>query len=559
LSPEADHEYKNKKSQPERAMTKERLYLYDTTLRDGQQTQGVQFSTAEKQQIAQSLDALGVDYIEGGWPGANPTDSAFFEARPDTKATFTAFGMTKRSGMSAENDDVLAAVLNARTPAVCLVGKSHDFHVETALGISLAENTENVAKSMAHIKAQGREPLFDAEHFFDGFKANPAYAVETAKAAYEAGARWVVLCDTNGGALPGEVKAAVEAVIAAGVPGDHIGIHTHNDTEHAVANSLAAVDAGARQVQGTLNGLGERCGNANLTTLIPMLLLKEPYASRFETGVTPEALKELTRTSQKLDDILNRGPTKQAAFVGASAFAHKAGLHASAILKDPSTYEHVDPEAVGNQRVIPMSNQAGQSNLRRRLSDMGLTVEKGNPALARILERIKAKEAQGYSFDTAQASFELLAREELGLLPKFFEVKRYRVTVERRKNKYNDMVSLSEAVVVVKFGGEKRLSVSESMDESGSDRGPVNALAKALAKDLGPYQHIIDDMRLVDFKVRITQGGTEAVTRVIIDSVDSQGRRWSTVGVSANIVDASFEALLEATIWKLVRDEAVPV
>jgi len=540
-------------------MTKERLYLYDTTLRDGQQTQGVQFSTAEKQQIAQSLDALGVDYIEGGWPGANPTDSAFFEARPDTKATFTAFGMTKRSGMSAENDDVLAAVLNARTPAVCLVGKSHDFHVETALGISLAENTENVAKSMAHIKAQGREPLFDAEHFFDGFKANPAYAVETAKAAYEAGARWVVLCDTNGGALPGEVKAAVEAVIAAGVPGDHIGIHTHNDTEHAVANSLAAVDAGARQVQGTLNGLGERCGNANLTTLIPMLLLKEPYASRFETGVTPEALKELTRTSQKLDDILNRGPTKQAAFVGASAFAHKAGLHASAILKDPSTYEHVDPEAVGNQRVIPMSNQAGQSNLRRRLSDMGLTVEKGNPALARILERIKAKEAQGYSFDTAQASFELLAREELGLLPKFFEVKRYRVTVERRKNKYNDMVSLSEAVVVVKFGGEKRLSVSESMDESGSDRGPVNALAKALAKDLGPYQHIIDDMRLVDFKVRITQGGTEAVTRVIIDSVDSQGRRWSTVGVSANIVDASFEALLEATIWKLVRDEAVPV
>ncbi|UZD92298.1 citramalate synthase [Cognatishimia activa] len=540
-------------------MTKEKLYLYDTTLRDGQQTQGVQFSTTEKQQIAQALDTLGVDYIEGGWPGANPTDSEFFENRPDTKATFTAFGMTKRAGMSAENDDVLSAVLNAGTPAVCLVGKSHDFHVETALGITLAENTENISKSIAHIKAQGREALFDAEHFFDGYKANPSYAVEAAKAAYDAGARWVVLCDTNGGALPGEVHEAVAALIEAGVPGDHVGIHTHNDTEHAVANSLAAVDAGARHIQGTLNGLGERCGNANLTTLIPMLLLKEPYASQFDTGVTTEALTDLTKISRMLDDILNRVPTKQAAFVGASAFAHKAGLHASAILKDPSTYEHVDPSTVGNARVIPMSNQAGQSNLRRRLSEAGIEVEKGNPALARILEKIKEKEALGYSFDTAQASFELLARRELGLLPEFFEVKRYRVTVERRKNKRNEMVSLSEAVVVVKAGGEKFLSVSESMDETGSDRGPVNALAKALAKDLGPYQDVIDDMRLVDFKVRITQGGTEAVTRVIIDSVDGQGRQWSTVGVSANIVDASFEALVDATVWKLVRDGAQPI
>jgi len=505
------------------------------------------------------LDGLGIDYIEGGWPGANPTDSEFFETRPDTKATFTAFGMTKRAGMSAENDDVLSAVLNAGTPAVCLVGKSHDFHVETALGITLAENTDNIAKSISHIKTQGREALFDAEHFFDGFKSNPAYAIEAAKAAYDAGARWVVLCDTNGGALPGEVSEAVKAVIAAGVPGDHVGIHTHNDTEHAVANSLAAVDAGARHIQGTLSGLGERCGNANLTTLIPMLLLKEPYVNQFDIGVSRDALTSLTRISRMLDDILNRIPMKQAAFVGASAFAHKAGLHASAILKDPSTYEHVDPATVGNQRVIPMSNQAGQSNLRRRLSEAGIKVEKGNPALARILEKIKEKEALGYSFDTAQASFELLARRELGLLPEFFEVKRYRVTVERRKNKRNQMVSLSEAVVVVKAGDEKFLSVSESMDETGSDRGPVNALAKALAKDLGPYQDVTDDMRLVDFKVRITQGGTEAVTRVIIDSVDGLGQRWSTVGVSANIVDASFEALVDATIWKLVRDGAQPM
>ncbi|WP_170333117.1 citramalate synthase [Ruegeria arenilitoris] len=535
-------------------MTKERLYLYDTTLRDGQQTQGVQFSTVEKVQITQALDELGVDYIEGGWPGANPTDSAFFDAAPKTSATLTAFGMTKRSGRSADNDDVLAAVMNAGTQAVCLVGKSHDYHVTQALGITLEENTENVRASVAHIVAQGREALFDAEHFFDGYKDNPAYATEVCQAALEAGARWVVLCDTNGGALPAEVGKIVSELIAAGLPGDRLGIHTHNDTENAVACSLAAVDAGARQIQGTLNGLGERCGNANLTALIPTLLLKEPYASQFDIGVSREALVGLTRTSRMLDDILNRVPSKQSAYVGASAFAHKAGLHASAILKDPTTYEHVDPATVGNSRIIPMSNQAGQSNLRRRLSEAGLTVEAGDPALGRILERIKQREAEGYSYDTAQASFELLARDELGQLPQFFEVKRYKVTVERRKNKYNKMVSLSEAVVVVKVDGEKKLSVSESLDDSGGDRGPVNALSKALAKDLGQYSPILDDMHLVDFKVRITQGGTEAVTRVIIDSEDGQGRRWSTVGVSANIVDASFEALLEAIQWKLVRD-----
>jgi len=535
-------------------VSKERLYIYDTTLRDGQQTQGVQFSTDEKQTLARALDDLGIDYIEGGWPGANPTDSAFFEARPDTNAQFTAFGMTKRAGRSAENDDVLAAVLNAGTTAVCLVGKTHDFHVTTALGITLDENMETISASIAHCVSQGREALFDAEHFFDGYKANPNYAITCLKAAMDAGARWIVLCDTNGGALPSEVKSIVTDVIAAGIPGDCLGIHTHNDTENAVANSLAAVEAGARQIQGTLNGLGERCGNANLTSLIPTLLLKEPYASQFDVGVSKDALKTLTRTSRLLDDILNRVPSRQAPYVGSAAFAHKAGLHASAILKDPSTYEHIDPSDVGNTRIIPMSNQAGQSNLIKRLRDAGISVEKGDPALGRILDVIKSREAEGYSYDTAQASFEILARRELGQMPDFFEVKRYRVTVERRKNKYNKMVSLSEAVVVVKVGDEKRLSVSESMDETGSDRGPVNALAKALAKDLGQYQDMIADMRLVDFKVRITQGGTEAVTRVVIDSEDAQGRRWATVGVSPNIVDASFEALIEAMQWKILHD-----
>ena len=537
-------------------MTRDRLYLYDTTLRDGQQTQGVQFSTQDKLRIAAMLDDLGVDYIEGGWPGANPTDSAFFEAVPETRATMAAFGMTKRAGRSAANDDVLAGVMNAGTAAVCLVGKTHDFHVTEALGISLEENLENIRASIAHLVAAGREALFDAEHFFDGYKANPDYALAAIHAAHAAGARWIVLCDTNGGTLPDEIGQITRAVIASGVAGDRVGIHTHNDTETAVAGSLAAIDAGARHIQGTLNGLGERCGNANLTTLIATLLLKDPYCGQYEIGVSEAGLKNLTRASRLLDEILNRVPQRQAPYVGSSAFAHKAGLHASAILKNPATYEHIQPESVGNARVIPMSNQAGQSNLRRRLSEAGIMVDDGDPALGQILEEIKAREAAGYSYDTAQASFELLARRALGQMPRFFEVKRYRVTVERRKNKYDKMVSLSEAVVVVKIGDQKMLSVSESMDETGSDRGPVNALSKALAKDLGPYQSYIDTIRLVDFKVRITQGGTEAVTRVIIDSEDDTGRRWSTVGVSANIVDASFEALLDAVHWKLIQDGA---
>lgn len=538
---------------------KERLYLFDTTLRDGQQTQGVQFSTLEKLQIAAALDGLGVDYIEGGWPGANPTDSEFFAAVPQGRATMTAFGMTKRVGRSAQNDDVLAAVLDAGTPAVCLVGKCHDFHVTTALGVSLEENLAAIAASFAHVVGQGREALFDAEHFFDGYRTNPGYALACLQAAYQAGARWIVLCDTNGGTLPSEVGRVVSEVIASGIAGSRLGIHCHDDTGNAVANSLAAVEAGARQVQGTLNGLGERCGNANLVTLIPTLMLKQPFASQLQIGVSEAGLAGLLRLSRSLDDILNRVPLRSAPYVGASAFAHKAGLHASAIMKDPSTYEHIAPERVGNERIIPMSNQAGQSNLRARLAAAGIAVEAKDPRMGRILEVIKEREDQGYAYDGAQASFELLARRELGLMPDFFEVKRYRVTVERRKNKYDRMVSLSEAVVVVKVGEKKMLSVSESMDESGTDRGPVNALAKALAKDLGPYQGVIDDLHLVDFKVRITQGGTEAVTRVIIDSEDSSGRGWSTVGVSANIVDASFEALLDAINWKLIRDVGQPL
>ena len=536
-----------------RPLQKERLYIYDTTLRDGQQTQGVHFSADEKIEIAELLSALGVDYIEGGWPGANPTDTSFFESYR-ANANLVAFGMTKRSGKSAANDDVLASVLNAGTKKICLVGKTHDFHVQKALGVSLSENLQAIKQSISHVVSMGREAIFDAEHFFDGMISNPDYTLEAILSAFNAGARWIVLCDTNGGTLPKEVETAVSKAIKAGIPGAHLGIHTHNDTDNAVANTLIAVDAGVRQIQGTLNGLGERCGNANLTSIIPTLALKSHYSHKYEMGISKSALKDLTRLSRRLDDILNQVPMRQAAYVGASAFAHKSGLHASAILKDPSTYEHVDPKLIGNERIIPMSNQAGASNLKKRLGDAGIGHEFTDDELVKILRIVKEKESEGYSYDTAQASFELLARRIIGQLPEFFDIKRYKVTVERRKNKYNKMISLSEAVVVVKVDGQKKLSVSESLDELGSDRGPVNALAKALAKDLGQYQHFIDDMRLVDFKVRITQGGTEAVTRVVIDSEDSAGRRWATVGVSANIVDASFDALIDAMNWKILQD-----
>jgi 2-isopropylmalate synthase len=536
----------------------ERLYLFDTTLRDGQQTQGVQFASDEKVAIAHALDDLGIDYIEGGWPGANPTDSEFFDTRPDTRATFTAFGMTKRAGRSADNDEVLAQVMRANTPAVCLVGKTHDFHVTTALGITLEENVENISASIAHIVASGKEALFDAEHFFDGYKANPDYALMCLRAAYDAGARWVVLCDTNGGTLPREVDTLTRAVIKAGIEGARLGIHTHDDTGNAIANSLAAVDAGARQIQGTLNGLGERCGNANLISIIPTLLTKEPYKTAFDIGVTQAGMASLTRVSRQLDDILNRVPSKSAPYVGGSAFVHKAGLHASAILKDPTTYEHIDPATVGNERVVPMSNQAGQSNLRARLESLGIALEKGDTRLSEILDEVKAREDLGYAYDSAQASFELVARSILGSRKDFFDVDRYRVITERRRNAKGRIVVESEAVVTLRFpdGAETTSFFQNAHAAEMQDDGPVNALWQALQMDLGPYQSALGDVNLTDFKVRITQGGTEAVTRVIIDFSDGKDLHWSTVGVSANIVDASFAALVDAIEWKLLRSGA---
>src|SRR5688572_23823123 len=358
-------------------MPKQRLYLFDTTLRDGAQTNGVDFTLADKMAIAAMLDDLGIDYIEGGYPGANPTDTEFFSERRSLQSTFTAFGMARRPGRSTSNDPGLAALLAAKADAICFVAKSWDYHVRVALQTTEDENLASIRDSVKAANAKGREVLLDCEHFFDGYKANPKYALACAKAAYEQGARWVVLCDTNGGTLPHEVETIVGEVCKA-IPGDHVGIHAHNDTEQAVANSLAAVRAGARQIQGTLNGLGERCGNANLCSLIPTLRLKNEFSDAFEIGVTDERMTTLMKVSRTLDDMLNRAPNRYAPYVGESAFATKAGIHASAIMKDPQTYEHVLPESVGNHRKVLVSDQAGRSNVMAELDRAGIPYDKSD-------------------------------------------------------------------------------------------------------------------------------------------------------------------------------------
>ncbi|MEM6382528.1 MAG: citramalate synthase [Pseudomonadota bacterium] len=529
---------------------KERLYLFDTTLRDGQQTTGIDFSLDDKITIARMLDELGVDYVEGGYPGANPTDTAFFEASRTTQAIFTAFGMTRRAGVSSSNDPGLRALIDAAGDAVCFVAKSWDYHVRVALKTTPEENLACIADSVKATTAAGKEALIDCEHFFDGYKANPDHALDCARTAYQAGARWVVLCDTNGGTLPAEVEAIVNEV-AKTVPGTHLGIHPHNDTEQAVANALAAVRAGARQIQGTLNGIGERCGNANLTSLIPTLLLKQPYASQFEIGVGPEQLAKLTVTSRAFDEILNRAPNRHAPYVGAAAFATKAGIHASALLKDPETYEHVSPGTVGNSRRVLVSDQAGKSNLIAELTRLGLSIDPKDRRLDDLLAELKEREAAGYSYEGADASLALLAMARLGTIPRYFKVESYKVGVERRFNAVGKQISVSEAVVKLNVNGEQRMSVAEG-------NGPVNALDKALRKDLGRYQAAIADLELVDYKVRILNAGTAAITRVLIESENtSTGERWYTVGVSENIVDASFQALEDSILTKLMRAEGL--
>jgi 2-isopropylmalate synthase len=540
----------------------ERVYLYDTTLRDGAQTQGVDFSAADKARIARELDRIGIDYIEGGWPGANPTDDAFFAAPPEfRRSRLTAFGMTRRAGRSADNDPGLNALLVTPARVATMVGKSWDFQVTVALGIELDENLRMISDSVKHALTRVDEVMFDSEHFFDGYKANPAYALSAVRAAYEAGARWMVLCDTNGGTLPHEMRRIVGEVIAAGIPGSHLGVHCHNDSDTAVANSLAAVEAGVRQIQGTLNGLGERCGNANLISIIPALMLK----MGFETGIAPEDLKNLVAVSRALDEVLDRTPAKGAPYVGASAFAHKGGLHVSAVAKDPKCYEHIDPAAVGNQRHIVMSDQAGRSNLVARMAEIGVDLDQvKKEGLIRVVEQmqvgfdareatdlvdlVKRLEHEGYAYDQTAASFELLVRRALGEVPEYFQLERYRVIDERRRNAVGEWITLSEATVKVVVGGKEYMEVGEGT-------GPVHAFDVALRKVLTTVYPELVALELKDYRVRITEStvGTAAKTRVTIESEDDKGHRWTTVGVHTNVLEASLEALQDSITFMLFR------
>lgn len=540
----------------------DRVYLYDTTLRDGAQTQGVDFSAADKTRIARELDGLGIDYIEGGWPGANPTDDAFFGNPPAlTHAILSAFGMTRRSGRSAANDPGLAAVLSSSAGAVTLVGKCWDFQVQVALAIDLDENIAMIAQSIEHARTKVGEVLFDAEHFFDGYKANPDYALSAVKAAADAGARWVVLCDTNGGSLPHEIEKIVGEVIASGIPGNRLGVHCHNDTDSAVANSLAAVRAGARQVQGSINGLGERCGNANLISLIPNLMLKMGY----DTGVSAAQLRNLVRVSRALDEVLDRSPDRQRPYVGESAFAHKGGLHVSAVAKDPRCYEHVDPSQVGNARQILVSDQAGRSNIAARMTDLGASLDDvKREALIAVVDEmqvdfdprevtdlvdlVKRLEHEGYAYDHATASFELLVRRAMGQIPNYFKLERYRVIDERRHNAEGEWLTLSEATIKVTVDGVSHMEVGEG-------NGPVHAFDVALRKVLTRVYPALDRLELTDYRVRIVEStaGTTAKTRVTIESSDGAGQSWVTVGVHTNVLEASLEALQDSISYLLYR------
>ena len=492
-------------------MSKEKIHIFDTTLRDGAQTQGVDFSIDDKLKIAKALDDLGVDYIEGGWPGANPTDTEFFQKKIKfNNSILTAFGMTKRAGRSAENDPGLSSILNSNTPAVCLVGKSWDFHVDVALGISNEENLENISESSKLFVKEKKEFMFDAEHFFDGFKNNKEYALSCIKTAYNNGARWIVLCDTNGGTLPNEISEIVSEVTKT-VPGENLGIHAHNDTGNAVANSLAAVLSGARQIQGTINGLGERCGNANLMSIIPTLHLKNTYNQSYETNIKKENINKLTQCSRLLDEILNRKPNQHLPYVGAAAFSHKGGLHVSAVQKNPKTYEHISPEEVGNVRNIVVSDQSGKSNIVSRLSSIGVDFKQDDPKIKKLLEEVKDREFIGYSYDGADASFELLARRIMGEIPRYISIKQYDVSV--KKNSSGEIISSAKAQLEV----DKKLILCE-----GEGNGPVHALDNAIRNNvdkLAKYSQYLKDLKLVDYKVRILNTGTEAVTRVSIETL----------------------------------------
>ncbi len=516
-------------------MSTPRFTIYDTTLRDGTQGTGISFSVVDKIRVAEKLDAFGVHYIEGGWPGSNPKDAAFFEEaakRTWKHAKITAFGMTRRGKVRVEDDPQVQMLLDARTPAVTIVGKTWPLHVTEVFNVSLEENLAMIADTVAHLKKHGREVLYDAEHFFDSYKEDRDYSLRTVKAARDAGADLIVLCETNGGNLPDFVERVTREVIAE--LGQAVGIHTHNDGGVGVANALAAVRAGAVQVQGTINGYGERVGNCNLTTVMPNLQLK----MGFDLGLDLAGLRDLAHF---VDELANVPHDIRAPYVGAAAFTHKGGLHVHAVQKLARTYEHVDPALVGNERIITISDMSGQSNVIVKAEKLGFKLAKGAPEVAAILTEVKQLESEGYEFEAAEASFELLVRKTLGIHKPLFEQLGYHISFRRD----GAGCTATEATVKLRVNGQLQYTVAEG-------DGPVNALDAALRKALRPAHPAIDAIQLDDFKVRISNGqaGTAARTRVLIDSTDGD-EHWGTVGVSDNIIEASWLALVDSFEYKL--------
>ena len=518
-----------------------KIFFFDTTLRDGQQTTGVDFSVEDKMKFSQALSELGVDYIEGGWPGSNPTDDAFFnQSHKLEKSKLVAFGMTRRPSTSVENDPGLNTLVNTKLNTICIVGKSSSYQVEKALEISLDDNLKMISDSIAYLVSKNVEALYDAEHFFDGYKLDPDYALKCLDVALKAGARWIVLCDTNGGTLPNEVYDIVKKV-AEVIPSKNIGIHAHNDTENAVANSLAAVQAGARHVQGTINGLGERCGNANLVSVIPNILLK----TNFESNIKEENLGLLKKTSILLNDILNRQPNQHQAYVGENAFAHKGGLHVSAINKDPKTYEHIEPEQVGNSRKILISELSGGSNLRAKLANRYSELEDNN-AVKAILEEVQEKEHAGYSYENADGSFDLVVRRHIGKYKPVFDPAYYRI-YSPSNEEHKDSDGLIEASVKLKVGTETMLCAAEG-------NGPVDALNKALQEALVGQFPVLSGLHLTDYSVRVINNTQETAAKVRVYLEHSfEGEIFGTIGVNVDIIKASWNALVEAYQYVLMQ------
>ncbi len=518
-----------------------KIFLYDTTLRDGTQAEDISFQVEDKVRIAKRLDELGIDYIEGGWPGSNPKDISFFKAIQEESLSFSkvvAFGSTRRAKATPEEDNNIQMLIEAKPDVVTIFGKTWDFHVREALRISLDENLELINDSLSYLKQRVGEVIYDAEHFFDGYKNNPEYALQTLKAAAAANVDCIVLCDTNGGTLPHELPAIMTAVKnAVATP---LGIHAHNDSECAVANSLVAVDCGAVHIQGTINGFGERCGNANLCSIIPSLSLKLHHDCLREGQ-----LKSLRGASRYVYELANLTPDKHQAFVGNSAFAHKGGVHVSAIQRHAETYEHIRPELVGNRTRVLVSDLSGRSNILAKAEECGIELDGKDPVTLEILEEIKELENQGFQFEGAEASFELLMLRAMGKLKHFFTVSAFRVIDTLRES---DKAPVSEATIKVKFGGKVEHTAADG-------NGPVNALDTAMRKALVNFYPQIAEVKLLDYKVRVlpSSQGTDSVIRVLVESGDRDSR-WGTVGVSSNVIDASYQALADALTYKLYKE-----